>query len=264
MASQMPKRVMIVTASSDTKRISQVFEDRAADRVYILSQEVDEETNNSNLNSFSLTEDVVLEKTQCGKDDVIPVEIDFHSFRDIFINSFEVIYKEENDGNQVLVNISTGSKPVPVALCFACCLNSTGIPIYYRDSEDIGGESYDGKVSTFNTAPLNLVELSDILPKDNEKHKILNYMLDQSGSIGVTEMLVRLGDIKEEPPDDSDKRSRRSRIVQKYHRHASKLEESNILKKVDSEYEITDTGELIAGLVDIKKKVDGRTTLSNY
>ena len=89
-------------------------------------------------------------------------------------------------------------------------------------------------------------------------------MLSEDDRLGVTDMLVRINRIDENPPDDDDEKSTREKVVQKYHRHAGQLTDDGVLEKSGSEYLLTNTGRIVAELVNVRREVDQQMALSDF
>lgn len=271
MSDRIGKRVHVVPTSLDYDRITKMFEERIPDRVYILwNKEPIPEHEDINSETLKQVKSIVEEKTMCReRNELREVGINFYRFDQALIESYRLIYTESIQGNEVIVNLSGGTKPVAIALAFACSLNNTGQPVYYVAKNY---EKRDGMVASSGVvdisseiAPLNILNISDIMPTDRIKQDILVYLLGIEEKIGITELLVRTGEITKDPPDEEDDRSARDRTIQKYHRHANQLADDGVLQKFGSNYQLSNTGNMIARLVQVRREVnDGQTSLDDY
>jgi len=260
MASQMPKRVHILPIARAHERVVKIFEQQMPDRVYILYNKDPLETHGDiNEEIRQGVEKLVKERTMCGEHgEIHNVGVNFYRFGEALVESYELIYKEEmKNGNQVFANVSGGTKPMAIALWVACALSESSKPVYfpaenYERKEDGTVASY-GVAESFEVATFEMLQMADILPTAKEKHDIMLYLLDNH-PIGVTDLLVSIGEISDDPSKED--RSERNKIVQRYHRYARQLEESGITNKQDNVYSLTNTGELIANLIEKKKEID--------
>ncbi len=258
------KRVQMVPTTLDKDRIKKSLIERTPDRVYILHnkepldihEDLDEEV-------LEKVQDLVKEETMCyRRDEVEEVGIEFYRFDEALVDVFGLIYKESQKGNQVFVNVSGGTKPVAMALAYTCSLVDSGIPMYYvaedyGDKDSVSDASSNGVVETgFQVSPLPSLDLTDLLPEDDEKEFLLEELLKEEEPIGVTDLLVSADKITEEPPNDEEKKESRSDLISTYHRHKGHLLDDDIIEKHDSKIRLTDSGELIAKLVKERKIVD--------
>jgi len=261
MAESVPLRVQILPTSLDTERVGEILE-RTPDRVYILYND-EPKGMHEDLAEESRREiyDMVDERTMCGDADEIYEEgINFYEFEEALIESYRIIYEESLNDNQVMVNLSGGTKPVAIALAFACSLTEVGMPLYYvaRGYEKSEGEVHSTGVvdEQFPVRPLQPLNITDVVPDDEEKVELAIQLLQEEDSVGITDLLAKNGLISGATPDDEEKKKNRQRKVQKYHRHAKQMFERDVLKREDSKYSLTESGELIARLVEVKKSVE--------
>lgn len=260
------KRVQMLPTTRDEDRLAKSLEERAPDRVYILYNQdplaIHDELNES---VTETVEEVVDKKTMCGqRDEVEKVGIDFYRFNEALVDAFKLIYKEAEKENEVLVNVSGGTKPVAIALTFACSLVDNGQPLYYvadhySDDKSQGDSSSNGVVDTpFKVGPLQGLDISHVLPGDDEvkKNRLLRALLEVDGPTGVAELLAHEGVIKPDPPESDPKVEERQSKLQAHYRSADTLENDNSITKVGNGYELTDSGEVVARLVKARAEVN--------
>lgn len=271
--SPLGKRVHLVPTSLEYDRLEKALQDYAADRVYILRNK-DPVDSHKELNK-NLTEkvrDIVKENTRCfEKDEIIEESVDFYRFRDALVEIYKIIFREKTNGNEVIINLSGGTRPVAIASFFACSFAGSGEPVYYIAEEyEFDQEATDGiaergishgvvelPVITPHAEPLNLEHK---IPNDVEKIEIITSLLD-SNPDSMKNILVNIGKIEKKVQQET--KEERQKIIQKYHRHGGKLAREDIVKKQDSEYALTDTGELIGRLLKAQAKVKSENEYNN-
>lgn len=253
------KRVHLVPTSFDYDRLQKALEEFAPDFVYILTnaEPIASHEDTDRLLSREIQE-LVKERTQCGENDIVTEGIEFYRFHEALVDLYEILYTEKVRGNEVIVNISGGTRPVAIASIFACSLTGIGQPIYYvaeEYSHEQTGASKGVMESAFSVSPLHTgpLNLEDKIPSDDEKREILVALLDR-GSNSMKDILVEIGEIHEDPQQGSDQRQK---IIQRYHRHGGKLVEQNLLRKHGGEYELTETGDLVGNMLEIQDEVEG-------
>jgi hypothetical protein len=260
------KRVQMLPTTKDEDRLEKSLVERAPDRVYILYNKeplgMHESLNNEVTDNI---EDLVQRKTMCGEHGEIRMEgIEFYQFDDALVDVFELVYKESQQENDVLVNVSGGTKPVAIALAYACSLVANAQPLYYvakdyPESNSQGDVSSDGVVDRpFELSSLQSLDISDIIPEEDdiEKEKLLFGLLNRTEPVGVTKLLSDIDVITPNPPDDEDLAKEREQKQQTYHSHMRKLHSDNIVDKEGQEYFLTESGELIARLVRARKRAE--------
>lgn len=257
---QISRRVVLLPTSLEYKRVERIFDEIAPDKVRILYNS-DPIGIHQDLNQEVLEEarSIVDNRTNCyERDEVYEDPVDFYRFHKALIDTYKLIYRESRLENEVFVNISGGTKPVAVALSYACSLAETGQPLYFpgKDYESENGQakSQDVVQQAFEVDPLQLLDITDVLPSEREQEDLILGLLT-SGPKGVTETIADLGMIESEPPSDEGKRSNRQKTIQRFHRHATKLSEDRILEKFDSKYRLTESGELVAKLIQVRRDV---------
>lgn len=253
------KRVHLVPTSFHYDRLQKALGEFAPDFVYILTNAdpIQSHQDTDRLLSQEIRE-LVEEQTQCDEDDIVTKGIEFYRFHESLIDIYEIIYTEKVRGNEVIVNISGGTRPVAIASIFACSLTGIGQPIYYvaeEYSHEQTGASRGVVESAFSVSPLHTgpLNLEDKIPSDDEKREILVALLNQEKN-SMKDILVDIGEIHEDPQQGS---SQRQKIIQRYHRHGGKLVEQNLLQKHGSEYELTETGNLVGEMLEIQEEVEG-------
>jgi len=260
--SPVPKRVHIIPTSLETERVGKIFDDTVPDKVYILHNRephgLHEELNEEVLED---ARSIVREKTMCYDRDSVEEEgIDFYHFNDALIDVYEIIYKESYLGNDIYVNLSGGTKPVAIALAFACSLAATGELMYYpaAEYEENEGEvpSSTGVLDGFEVAPFAPLNIRDIIPSEEEQEELILDLVNEGESIGVTDLLIKMGKIAPDPPENEEEENQRSKKIQKYHRNARKLTEDGLLDRRNGNYKLTETGRSIAKLIKVRNKVE--------
>jgi hypothetical protein len=261
-------RVHIVPTTLDHEQVGFLFDEIAADRVYILE----------NKDPVGLSEgvkklpkkrirEVVKSRTRCFEnEEVIETETDFYHYPKALTDCYEIIYKESTNGNEIIINLAGGTKPVAIALAFASSLANAGQLFYVANSykepntedDDDGGEPVAaGPYSEiFSSGPLAPLNIKNLIPKEQGKQKLLKGLNNINSPAGVTDILISLEVVEETPPEDEDQKNNRSRIIQRHHGYARNLVEDGLLEKEDSTYKLTYTGELIADLVEIMMAYD--------
>jgi len=246
----------------DRDRLRKGLEDRVPDRVYILYNKepmgIHEDLNEKVLEDIR---DLVRETTMCfERDEVVEAGVDFYRFDEALVDIFDIMYKESERGNHVMVNVSGGTKPVAIALAYCCSIVDSGIPIYYvaedYTEQDSQGETVSsGVVETpFQRSPLQALDLTHILPEAEEKETLLSQLRGKEEPIGVKNLLADAGIITEEPPEDEEEKEKRGKTLSTYHRHIGHLHDDNIVTKESSKYSLSDSGKLIAKLVEARKQ----------
>jgi len=263
--SQFTERVHIIPTTLDEDQVAPVLDSIPADRVYILH----------NIESHGLSSDIedlpldkikklVREKTGCEESDQIFIEsIDFYHPQGAMVDIYRIIYTEKTQGNEVIVNLAGGTKPVAIALAFACSFAGTGHMIYvpkiYEKSEEeeeiqvVGTGAYG---ETFNVQPFEPLNFANIVPTHQTKQDILVGLWQAESEIGITKLLVKLGEISEKPPSNDEQKNERNRIIQRTYRHAEGLIEDGFIEKINSEYRLTDTGRVISQLAEVRRAID--------
>jgi len=259
--SNFAKRVHIVPTTLDQDQVGYLFDEIAADRVYILDNKeplgFDEEIQDL---PRERVEQIVKDRTRCfDNSEVLLRETDFYHFRKALVDVFKIINKEKGEGNDIVVNLSGGTKPVAIALTFACSLANAGQLFYVAkryQTED--NEEKDHKVisagpygEAFAANPLRPLNITNVIPNNEKKQNLLKGLLKTDRPAGVTEILVLLGRVSENPPPEEEQKEERNRIIQRHHRYAHSLVEKDLVEKKNSTYLLTETGELIAQLVEI-------------
>lgn len=260
------KRVQMLPTTKDEDRLAKSLEERAPDRVYILYNK-DPLGMHDSLND-DVTENVrqlVDEKTMCyQRDEVEEVGIDFYRFDEALVDVFKLVYMESKRENDVLVNVSGGTKPVAIALAYACSLVENGQPLYYvaekyPEDKTQADASSTGVVDTsFEVSPLQDLDFSEILPSkdDTGKKRLLIQLLDADEWMGVKDLLAKDGVIAEDKPDDKEAAEERESILHSHYSHAGDLFDDNIVDKNGSDYKLTDSGKLIARLVQARAEIE--------
>jgi hypothetical protein len=258
------KRVHIIPTSLETERVGKIFDDTVPDKVYILYN-TDPHGFHEDLNEEVLenARSVVREKTMCYDRESVEEEgIDFYHFNEALIDVYEIIYRESYLGNDIYVNLSGGTRPVAIALAFACSLAATGELMYYpaADYEENEGEvpSSTGVLDGFEVAPFAPLNMKDIIPSEDGQEELILDLVDEKEAIGITDLLIKMDKIASDPPEDEEEKSERSKKIQKYHRHARKMTEDELLDRENGNYELTETGRLIAKLIKVRQEVESK------
>lgn len=262
-----PKQVHIVStsfeyanASPEVDRIGHIYkeEGHSASKIYVL-------TNSNPLVETELEKEAlegVIENLQnltlAGeRGGIIPVEVDFFSFEDALIDVYEIIYNEKKQGNHVFTNISGGTKPLAIAMTFACALAGLEkspfyVPKHYSLEEDTQTISVDSRNS--RSILLNMFNLENILPEDEPSQKFLVYLLrSEEEPIGVTDLLVQMNEIAPNPSSgDNDRTS----VIQRYHRRSEGLLRRGLIQKKNNGYVLTPSGRIMAKIMDIRMDDD--------
>mgnify|MGYP000158477802 CR=1 FL=1 len=255
---QFSQRTHIVPTTLDSEQVGALFDYLAADRVYIIDNEqpvgFDEEIRHLPLLGVA---EVIRNRTQA---DIEWAKTNFYQLREALTDVFEIIYREKSLGNDVIVNLSGGTKPVAIALVFGCSLANAGQPFYipkkYSVSEDGKPEPlgpYDELFAANLVDPLNI---EGLIPSEENKRRLLIGLLHSEGQLGVKDILVSVGLVSRNPPEDESEKESRMREIQRHHRYASHLVEDGLFQKQDSTYQLTEMGELVAKLVEIMDRVD--------
>jgi hypothetical protein len=258
------KRVQMIPTTLDIDRIEKSLIERTPDRVYILHNKeplgIHEDLNDEVLEA---AQDLVEEETMCyRRDEVEEVGIEFYRFDEALVDIFGLMYKESQEGNQVFVNVSGGTKPVAIALAYCSSIIDSGIPMYYvaedyTDDKSLSEASSKGVVeTTFQVSPLPSLNLTDLLPDSEEQEFALSELMTYEQPVGVKNLLANAGEIADKPPDDEQRKEGREDMLSTYHQVMRHLDDDDIVEKDESEYALTDSGELIAKLVQERKRVD--------
>ncbi|WP_262181554.1 DUF6293 family protein [Haloarcula laminariae] len=260
------KRVQMLPTTKDEDRLAKSLKEQVPDRVYILYNK-DPIAMHDGLNEdvTKNVEGIVQDYTLCyDRDEVFKTGIDFYRFNEALVEVYKLIYKESKRGNEVLVNVSGGTKPVAIALTFACSLVDNGEPIYYVAEKYPNSHSQtetdsQGVVDTpFEIGPLQGLDLSDILPDKTEEKKIrlILQLLEADAPSGTAELLSQAGVIAPEKPEDEKEASNRRSILQSHYPKARSLKEDKIASKGDDGYTLTNSGELIARLIKAREEAE--------
>lgn len=267
----MQKRIQVLPTSLEIDRLAKSLDELAPDRVYILKNKepvgVDEEDNEDATEELR---ELVKDKTTCNEDDgLIEREIEFYEFGDALMAGFEILYEESQDGNEIIVNVSGGTKPVAIALTYACSLVENGQPWYYisdkregtdTESRDDGQKKEDVEEKV-EMGTINELDISCVLPDLTETPKIrlLKEMLEieEEEHAGVVDLVANSGKIDPEPPEDEEKKEKRERILQSHYTPAADLVEDGLAVKMGDQYRLTKTGKIIAQLVKVREEING-------
>lgn len=253
------RRVHVIPISRHLDRLAEPLKKYRADRVYIISNKNPVDTHKE-INDELLDEVRILVKnhTQCYEtDEVIEEEIDFYRFSNAVSGLYKILYKEKLNENEVIINISGGTRPVAIASSYTCSFSGIGEPIYYvaekykLDSQI--GSSKGVLESPFSVSPLNTgaLDLSDKIPESEEKIDIILGLEAFGGESQMKKILVNAGKITDVPSENTD----RQKIIQRYHSHANKLVEMKVIEKEDGMYSLTSTGELFAEMIKVQREV---------
>lgn len=253
------ERVHIVPVSLDPDQIEKVFAEVPADRVYILDNENPKGMVGLAEKPLERVKSVVRERTGCfGNDEVTIEKIDFYHYREAVVDIFRIIIREKERGNEIILNLSGGTKPVAIALFLASSFADSGQMVYAaREYKSTDGDSTSSDViSPFFENPLNPININKIIPENDAKRKILVGLLEVPTEKGMTDLLISMGKITESPPENKSRKEERNRTIQRYHKHAESLEKDGLVTKSDSKYSLSETGNLIARLVEVKDSVE--------
>lgn len=262
MVSGMQKTVHIIPTSLEYERIGKVFEEKAPDRVYLLYNE-DPLEMHDDLNDEVLHEarSIVDKKTMCvERGELEEIPINYYQFDRALVDVYRLIYRESKLDNHVVVNIAGGTKPVAIALAFACSLTDAGTPVYYvakgykKEGETVTSSGIIE--SPFEVSPLQPLDITDLVPTDQERQEMILGFLSRNEPVGVTDLLVDMEKIPEEVPDDPELKQDRNATISRANRYAGNLAEENVLEKEDSKYRLTENGKLIAKLIQVRKEVE--------
>jgi len=259
------KRVHIVPTSLDREQVGYLFDEFAADRVIILDNEDPKGLEGIEGLPIRRTVQAVSERTRCfATNDVEYESTDFYQFENALPDVFRIIYREGLKGNDVIVNLAGGTKPVAIALSFASSLANAGRLFYTAKSYTEGSEGEAAAspvpgepISTpFVSTPLLILNLNNEVPTQEQEQLFLIGLWNANEPMGVRDLLVSMDLISEEPPAEEEKKEERTRTIQRYHRYASNLVDGGFCIKKDSVYELTETGKQISEIVEIMREVE--------
>lgn len=235
-------------------RLGYILGRTAASKVYILK-------NGNRLSADKGIEDdaetgvkeIVKEKTKAAdKGGIHVIETDFYNFDTALADVYEILYREKRESNDISVNISGGTKPLAIAVSFACALMDLDEPPFYipknysRNDEGIHTSGID---SNAKIVPLDPIDISGMFPSNEEEKKLLRFLYQSEyEEIGVTDLLEEVGEF-----ENSD--SRRT-IQNTYYDRRDKLADRGLLNYDGDEISFTPSGDLIARLLDIQDKID--------
>lgn len=267
------QRVHIVTTSFDyvsgrpeDDRIGYIFDSTqtGADKVYVLSNNELRDDEHRRMEEAALRNvtDTIKEKTGAHERAGIEnIEVNFYDFEETLITVYELMYRETQLGNDVYVNVSGGTKPVAIAMVFACAITETERPPYYvpREYQEEEGAAVTTGIldKPVQISTLHVFNLANLLPSDDEKSRIIRWLLSVDAPIGVTDLLVEKGRVPEDPAETMpDPEESRNSVVQRYHRHANQLVNERILTKAEGAISLTETGFLIGRILEVRQTVD--------
>lgn len=260
--SEISKRTHVVPISKDIDRLKKALRDFAPDRVYIIYNSDPIQTHQQiNEDLLEKARQLVDNESNCyEKDEVIERGVDFYRFSEALTEIYRILYKEKIAGNEVIVNTSGGTRQVAIASAYACSLSGNGKPIYYVAKEyDLKNDnvlSSKGVIeSPFSVTPLHtgLLNLEKEIPTDEAKAELL-LTISSEGRDSMKNILVKMDEIDKHVKDGQ--RDTRQKIIQKYHRHGRKLVEEGLLLKEDSQYALTETGNLISDLLQVQQEIE--------
>lgn len=248
------------TESPEFDRISHIFDDHAhsASKVYVLTntnvQGTDDDLEKAALEGV---EETLKEVTSAAdKDGIKPVEVDYYDFESSLTTIYELIYREQQKDNNIFVNLSGGTKPLAIAMSFACALSGLEQSPFYiiKEYAEREGEIRSTGLSSMDILELDVFDLEESIPSDEKEQNFLHYLFQtENDPIGVTDLLVEVDEIA---PSPSEGDGNRQSIMQSYNRKSDNLEDNNYVEKKDGEYTLTSTGRLMAKIIEIKREVE--------
>lgn len=240
----------------DSDRVGYIFNETSVGKVYILqntnivsaSEEIEKE-------SLEGVKKVIEEKTEAAKKGGIEVvETDFYNIKDAIVDVYSILHEEIEEGSNIYVNISGGTKPLAIAMSFACALADESqsafyIPKKYEKVEDQGQVQIvpNGVAENTEVANLDLLKIDGLIPSEKHERNFLRFMnnIDED-MVGVTKLLDK-NDAFDDVQDQDE-----NTFKQKYYDRGRKLAESGYVNKEGKGYSLTEKGELIARLVSIQ------------
>jgi hypothetical protein len=243
---------------SNADRIGYIFEETTTSKVYILSNtnvvSAEPEYEREALKGVRKTIEKKTEAKEKGGIEV--VETDFYDFKRGLVDVFRILQEELYKDNRVYVNLSGGTKPLAIAMSFACALVEEELSPFYIPKEYGEGENgieSQGVADNPEVSRLDLFNIQNIIPTEKYQQKLLRYLLlSDSEEIGVTDLLMEQGEIS--PKSKSDDEEERHRIRQTYYERTKKLEELGLIEKNSSKCSLTENGNLIAELLQVEKE----------
>ena len=256
------KRTQLIATSLEYERIEQGLREWQPDKVIIV-------TNIAPLPTHKEVAEVTLEKTKelvkkstrlnfhHGSIEIAPV--DFYHFNVALPSLYEVVYREKKLGNQLIVNLAGGTRPVAIASVFACALCGFGFPVY------LVAETYDTNRTRTrvgargvidSTFPIEMTDtlfnLEKLIPQVNEELTIIRVLLDSVGySSRLTAILQKTTNARK-PTVDKPSSSEYTR----YTRAIQKLEKQNFLKKSGRTLSLTEIGKVVGNIIRAKERID--------
>lgn len=260
MSGELENDVLLLPTTDDLARLGKVFEDVRPTKVYILYNK-DPQGLDDKLNS-KIREDVraLVDENTIAHDEVVETGIDFYEFEAALLDIYRIIIREDRRGNDVYANLVGGTRPVALALTYACSLAGVGEPIYYASEK--AEQAGDGVETTgvideqFELLSIPAFNIRNLLPEHDTKTAILTGLNEMADAARVSEILIHLGEIQPRGPSGVDDKTARSNKIKRYSNHAQTLTEDGLLTRNSKEYELTNIGEIAASLIDIRRNTD--------
>jgi len=192
----------------------------------------------------------ILKRLGYKDENIVHWPINFYDFGDALASIYELLLQETKEGHEVILNITSGTKPVALAATLAGALAKCGI-VYFAAKEYRRGSHGEVVSKGVIQEPVYigpLFELVEILlPHSEEEMKILLYLLkkDSKEAKSVTEILSEGG----KKPNKKE--------IAKYAYYVNKLSKEKLLNIEKNAISLTELGILIAKLIQKRIKILG-------
>lgn len=185
----------------------------------------------------------ILEKLGYKEENVEQWPVDFYHFDKALVAIYELLLREKKTGREVIINITTGTKPISIAATLAAALAQCGV-IYFSAERYIrkGNEVVSEGVIPEPIIIAPLFELAEVmLPRSEEKVRIILNLLNGKAR-NVTQIISSEG-----------KRPNKNEIA-KYTYYVNVLSREKLVKIERDGISLTELGKLVGMLV--KKTIE--------
>ena len=186
----------------------------------------------------------ILTRLGYKEDSIESWPVDFYHFDQALVSIYELFLREKRMGREVIVNITSGTKPVSIAATLAAALAKCGV-VYFSAEKYIrkGHEIFSEGVVLEPIVIAPLFELAEVmLPKSEEKIRIILRLL-KGEARNVTAIIS-----EEKKPEKKE--------IAKYTYYVNDLSRERIVNLDKKGISLTELGRLVGMLLEKSIKVE--------